>query len=155
MRVAVAHLRDTMDKTRLLIIEEHMAVRQALEVRLRSSARLDLVAPACNLHDGRRQVEEARPDVVLLGFTGNATEELFSLAQDIRDMVRMGVMVIVLASFADDVEREIVLQAGAMRYLLKDINTPQLIAEIEAANPRQRRPHYGSGFSSLTAHSAF
>jgi DNA-binding NarL/FixJ family response regulator len=40
--------------------------------------------------------------------------------------------IIVLAPYADAVERELLLNAGAKRYLLKHINSDQLIQEIEA-----------------------
>ncbi|MCA9969884.1 MAG: hypothetical protein KC425_06700 [Anaerolineales bacterium] len=129
-------------------------MRRALENRLRSSARIDLVAPACNLAEGRRQATLSKPDVVLLGCMGNFVDELVTLAQDIRELVKLGVMVIVLVSYSDDIEREIALHAGATRYLLKDINTPQLIAEIEAANPRLHRHACNGDYSSLSAHSA-
>jgi DNA-binding NarL/FixJ family response regulator len=41
--------------------------------------------------------------------------------------------IVVLTSYLDADEQEEALQAGAARYLLKDIDTPQLAREIEAA----------------------
>jgi DNA-binding NarL/FixJ family response regulator len=40
--------------------------------------------------------------------------------------------IIVLTSYSDSDERESALQAGARRYLLKNIDTARLLIEIEA-----------------------
>ncbi|MEZ4644605.1 MAG: response regulator [Chloroflexota bacterium] len=131
-----------MKKIRLLIIEEHAAVRWALEIRLRSSARIELVTATEDLSAGCQAVRQSHPDVVLLGCKGSRNEKLFQLAGAVRDMVEQQTAVIALASYADEIEREMLLQAGASRYLLKDINSPQLINEIELAAQRnysQRR----------------
>jgi CheY-like chemotaxis protein len=44
-----------------------------------------------------------------------------------------------LTSYIDDLAREMVLQAGASDYRLKNINTPELLAEIEMLADAQRR----------------
>ena len=48
-----------------------------------------------------------------------------------KGLARWGVAVIILASYVDDFERALLLQAGARRYLVKDINSAELIAAIE------------------------
>jgi DNA-binding NarL/FixJ family response regulator len=125
-----------MSPIRLLIIEEHVAVRDALQVRLQSSSNLEVVAAYGSILDWEGHSEhtllETAVDVVLLGLKSSGQYPLRTTIRDIKNFKRMGTAVIVLASFADDIERELVLQAGAHRYLLKDINSSQLIAEIEA-----------------------
>jgi DNA-binding NarL/FixJ family response regulator len=125
-------------KSRLLIIEEHKAVRQALETRLRSSPFIEVVgtmttadALSC-LSDGRLNGHKPYLDIVLLSVKRGNDRQLDLTLELVKRLVRWGAAVIVLASYADEVERELLLQAGASRYLLKDVNTPQLIAEIEA-----------------------
>lgn len=127
-----------MSKIRLLVIEEHAAVRQALEIRLRTSKRVELLGACGDLLDGRRLVRLLRPDVVLLGCAGSHQTQLFRLVEAVSEMTNLGTLVLVLTSYADDVERELLLQAGATRYLLKDINTPQLINEVDQCVQRQR-----------------
>lgn len=127
----------TMSEIRLVIIEEHVAVRDALKVRLGSSTNLEVVAA----HDSTaawkacRQERGNKADVVLWGLKGAGQRPLTAIIRDVKEFNRQGMAVIVLASLADDVEKELILQAGAKRYLLKNINSNQLIAEIEALVP--------------------
>ena len=129
-----------MNKIRLIIIEEHAAVRHALWVRLQSSSNLEVVAAYPSIADWKAQqrissAEATTADVVLLGLKSQRPRLLNAIIKEIK---QLGTAVIVLASFADDIERELILEAGAKRYLLKDINSIQLIAEIEtlaAAHP--------------------
>lgn len=125
-----------MKKIRLLIIEEHTAVRRALEIRLRSSARIELLATTADLLEGQQAAQQTHPDVILLGCKGSRNEELFRLVDAVQNMVTEQTAVLALASYADEIEREMLLQAGVTRYLLKDINTPQLINEIESVAQR-------------------
>ncbi|MCP4423040.1 MAG: response regulator transcription factor [Chloroflexi bacterium] len=127
-----------MNDIRLLIIEEHTAVRDALQVRLQSSSNLDVIAAHKRVTDWDAQrplllsPDKANADVVLLGLKSSGYRPLSATINDIRSFERCGTAVIVLASVADDIERELVFQAGAQSYLLKDINSTQLIAEIKA-----------------------
>ena len=127
-----------MNKIRLLIIEEHTAVRHALQVRLQSSSNLEVLAsyPCVADWDSQRlttnDVGDSMIDVVLLGLKSSGYRPLSSTIRDIETLKKAVLAMIVLASFADEIERELILQAGAQRYLLKDINSIQLISEIES-----------------------
>ena len=131
-----------MNRIRLLIIEEHVAVRNALCVRLQSSSNLEVIAAHQSIADWKAQQRlspaGAAADVVLLGLKSRRQRPLNAIIKEVKEFKQSGTAVIVLASFADDIERELILEAGAQRYLLKDINSIQLIAEIEtlaAAQP--------------------
>lgn len=118
-------------KIRLFIIDEHTAVCQALMTRLRSSPLVEVVGSASQLPPIFYIAPNYRPNVVLLGLTRRDTREPERVEGMVRQMVQWGIAVVVLTSYADDTERERLLRAGARRYLLKDINTPPLISEIE------------------------
>lgn len=122
-----------MDKIRLLIIDEHKAVRNALQMRLETSPNLEVIAAYRSTAEWA--VHQNEIDVVLLGLKSGGRRPLTSIIQDIEKFHQAGTAVIILASLADDVEKELILQAGAQCYLLKDINSKQLIAEIEALVP--------------------
>ncbi|MCA9934358.1 MAG: response regulator transcription factor [Ardenticatenaceae bacterium] len=124
----------------LLIIEEHMAVRNALETRLRSAQTISTVTAVNALDVGLDYVQTQMPGVVLLGCKGNLNEELVKLTDVVRQMVKANTAVIIFAPYANEIEREALLQAGASRYLLKNINTPQLINEIETAVNKKKWP---------------
>jgi len=119
-----------MNKIRLLIVDEHVAVRTALEMRLRSSEEIEVVAAAHNLREGQERSEIHSPDIVLFGLKSSGKLALEQAVECIKEMAARGIMVVVLASYADDWQREQLLQAGAHKYLLKEINTCQLIHEI-------------------------
>jgi DNA-binding NarL/FixJ family response regulator len=127
-----------MKEIRLIIIEEHPAVRDALHTRLGSLPHLEVVAAyQCTsdwvAQDARKDAIEA--DVVLLGLKSGRKRPLTDIVRDIKEFNQAGLAVVVLASLADDVEKELILQAGARRYLLKNINSNELISEIEALAP--------------------
>jgi DNA-binding NarL/FixJ family response regulator len=126
-----------MNEIRLIIIEEHRAVRDALKVRLGTSSNLEVVAAYRNVADWKacQQEKEDKADVVLLGLKSDRQRPLTTIIHNVKEFNGSGMAVVVLASLADDVEKELVLQAGARRYLLKDINSHQLIAEIQALAP--------------------
>ena len=135
--LAIVKMHLVMDKIRLLIIEEHLAVRKALQTRLQSSTNLEVVAAHQYVADWQPPQNESVPankiaDVVLLGLKSSGQRHFNLAIQEIQKFRQLGIAVIVLVSFANDVERDSILRAGAQRYLLKDINSIQLIAEIEA-----------------------
>jgi DNA-binding NarL/FixJ family response regulator len=126
-------------KIRLLIIEEHKAVRQALETRLRSSPSIEVMAALHQAAAGDLNGHPALPDVALVSIRRGGDRHLFKVLELVSYLAHKGTGVIVLAPFADDIERELLLHAGASRYLLKDVNTPQLIAEIELVHAERAK----------------
>lgn len=130
-----------MEKIRVQIIDEHPAVCQALAARLSTVSSIEVVGAQSAFVDGLESLPSARPDVVLLELKWKGDEEAESLNAIARLLARSSVAVIVLTSFVDEGERNRVLQAGARRYLLKDIDTGRLIDEIEAVagEPRTLR----------------
>ncbi|MEW5986355.1 MAG: response regulator transcription factor [Chloroflexota bacterium] len=121
-----------MKKIRLLIVDEHPAVCQALAARLQSTPHLEVVGAANTLREGLRDAQTLRPDVILLELKGQNAHRLDPAGDLSGHLVDGRTGLIVLTSYADDLEREAAIRAGAQRYLLKDIDSPRLIAEIEA-----------------------
>lgn len=132
-----------MEKIRVQIIDEHPAVCQALAARLSTVSSIEVVGAQSAFVDGLESMGAARPDVVLLELKWKADEDAEPLASIARLLACSPAAVIVLTSFVDEAERVRVLQAGARRYLLKDIDTGRLIDEIAAvaseAAPRALR----------------
>jgi two-component system, NarL family, response regulator DevR len=120
-----------MEKIRVLIIDEHPAVCEALAARLGSVASIEVVGAQSVFQEGLDTLGTTRPDVVLLELKWKSEGVAEPLAAIARLLAGNSAEVIVLTSFVDEAERNRVLQAGARRYLLKDIDTRRLIAEIE------------------------
>lgn len=128
-----------MDKVRLLIIDEHEAVRQALATRLSSTPTIDVVAVTQDIETSQNSFN-GLSDVALLGLRSSSDVDLDVTIGIVERLTEWGTAVIILTSYADDIEREMVLHAGAYRYLLKDINSPQLISEIIEVAHEQAKP---------------
>lgn len=116
----------------VLIIDDHLAVRQALAQRLSSVPSIQLLATAATIAEGLQKIGSLRPVIVILE-TKSQNEIGPVHLNTILDLIAdPHIAVIVHTTYFDEIERAIALQAGACRYLLKDINSAQLIAEIEA-----------------------
>ena len=126
-----------MNKIRVLIIDEHPVVCQALALRLDAVPCISVVGSICEFNAGLSDATNLQPDVILLelktrpdrrsrGSSLNPVKAISSLLSSSHSGV------IVLTSYLDESERDEALEAGAKRYLLKDIDTSRLIAEIEA-----------------------
>jgi DNA-binding NarL/FixJ family response regulator len=121
-----------MKKIRLFIIDEHPAVCQALVIRLNAVSSVEVVGSACTYADGLTGVRTVEPDVILLELKGKSDSGLETLDAVSRLLARGPSGVIVLTSYLDETERRRALEAGAHRYLLKNIDTQRLVTEIEA-----------------------
>jgi len=140
---------DDAPKIKTLIVEKHAAVRRALSDRLAVTPQLEIIAsvedpdaalPYLMGQNGHEACSDA-PIVVLFGLQNGvgSDEQLFKTIDFVRQMVNLSATVIVLAPFADEVERLLLQQAGVKCYLLKYIDSTRLIREIEAAATRGPR----------------
>ena len=72
----------------------------------------------------------------MFGLQNGSDEELFKTLENVRALTQYSAAVIILAPFADEVERTLMQQAGVSSYLLKYIDSRRLIQEIESASHR-------------------
>jgi acetoin utilization protein AcuB len=120
-----------MNPIRLLVVDEHPAVSLALSTRLGSTPGIEVVGTAPTFAEGVQAARALHPDVVLLELKGKShqPERVTEIAHALNGS---GGGIIVLTSYADEYERELAFQTGVRRYLLKNIDSARLIAEIEA-----------------------
>lgn len=117
---------------KVLIVDEHLAVRQALAARLRAFSHIEVVATAQDFREGLECARTTRPDVILLELKGASSLQPDPVGELKGALADHRAGIIVLTSYADDDEREAALSAGACRYLLKHIDSTRLLNEIEA-----------------------
>lgn len=117
--------------TSVLIIDDHDKVREALEARL-EAANIEVVSCTGCWKTGLRASKELEPDVVLLE-TKRADGEGMKALHRLTERCPC-TSIIVLTSYQDDAEKAEALRTGATQYLLKDIDSPQLVHKIKAAN---------------------
>lgn len=131
-------------KIRIVIVERHAAVRRALRKRLNATSHLDVIATVQEPAEALPFLDPSQPwrgcgepaDVVLFGLQNGSDEELFKTLENVRKLTQYSAAVIILAPFADEVERSLMQQAGVSSYLLKYIDSYRLIEEIESASRR-------------------
>jgi DNA-binding NarL/FixJ family response regulator len=119
------------DPIRLLIVDDHPEVREALRTRLGRLPGVLVVGDGSGTEDDLRQVRTLRPDAVIIDSKradGRGLEIIDGIVQS-----RLGTHVIVLTSYPGEWERWAVQRAGAERYLLKDIGSEELLDQIRAA----------------------
>ncbi len=115
-------------KTRVMLVDDHAIVRQGIRMVLESEADIQVVAEADTM---RRAVDAAvrtHPDVILMDvrlFEGNGIEA----TRDIRARVPQ-TKVIIVTSFDDDEALFASIMAGASGYLLKRVDSAQLVRAI-------------------------
>jgi two-component system response regulator DevR len=119
------------ERIRVFVIDDHTNVRQALKTQLSAAPDVQVVGEAGDAEDAINQIRKHPAEVALVESKradGRGLELISWLAQS--QHVRL---VLVLTSYPSEWERWAAHRAGAARYLLKDIGSPQLIAQIRRA----------------------
>jgi DNA-binding NarL/FixJ family response regulator len=115
---------------RILLVDDHAVVREGLRALFDGIDGMQVVAEAGRGEEALLLAQDARPDVAMvdLKMPGIAPTELIRRLQ----LLVPGCNIIVFTSFADDDLLRDVLQAGAIGYLLKDAQGPELVAAVRA-----------------------
>jgi DNA-binding NarL/FixJ family response regulator len=119
-----------MSKMRIVLVDDHEVVRLGLKVLLEQSDHFEVVGEANNAKEAVEIAGKFRPDIVLMdirlpGASGiEACEEITQLYPEVR--------VVMLTSYAEDEMLFSTIRAGASGYLLKQINSDDLIRSLES-----------------------
>ena len=121
--------RKELSEARLYIIDEHVKVRSALAERLDQAANLLVVGHAGDVEEVMQDVGEKKPDIVLLEVKRKDGMGL----EILRSIVSMDCSprLAVLTSYPTKWEEDAALRAGAICYMMKDIDSEELIRMIE------------------------
>lgn len=116
---------------RLLLVDDHAVVRQGLKMFLRGESDIVIIGEAANGIQAVQMVRELKPDVVLMdilmpGMGG--VEATTLIRKEFPDTE-----VIALTSVLEDRSVVGAIRAGAIGYLLKDTDGPELLRAIRAA----------------------
>ena len=128
-----------MRRLRVLIVDDHAVLRQALRMRLDSHDELAVVGDVSNGREAARAAEELGPDVVLMdlimpGLNGlDATRQIRKRCPNTR--------VLILSGYEDEEQIVEALRAGASGYLIKESEIGELMLAIQAV---ARGNHYFS-----------
>lgn len=115
-----------------MVVDDHEVVRLGLRTLLADEEDLEVVAEASSADQAMTQVENQRPDVVILdiqlpGRSGiQVCREILTRFEDIK--------VVMLTSHADDAFLDQSIRAGASGYVLKQVGNEELVRAIRAAH---------------------
>ena len=132
--------------TRIVLVDDHAIMRQGLRAVLEREADLHVVGEAGTPTEAVAAVATARPHVVLLDLKLTAGPQTDGLDVCRRlCAVHPGIGVLVLTTFAEDRLVVEAVQAGARGYVVKDVDTTELVRAVRAVS---------RGESAFDAHSA-
>ncbi len=119
------------DKIRVLIADDHSVVRQGLRMFLLVQPDMELVGEAANGREAVRLVETLTPDVVLMDLvmpemTGTEATRAIKAAH-------AAVQVLVLTTFLEDERVKEAIEAGAVGFLLKEVEMDDLARAVRGA----------------------
>ncbi len=125
------------DSITIMIVEDHHVVRQGFVALLRMVEGFQIVAEASNGEDAVKMYERHRPDVTLMdlrlpGISG--VETITRIRQKSADAA-----IVVLTTFDGDEDIYRALQAGARGYLLKGMDSDELIDSIRTVHRGKSR----------------
>ena len=121
--------------TRIVLVDDHSIMRQGLRAVLEREDDLRVVGEAGTPADAVAAVAASRPHVVLLDLKLTAGPQTDGL-----DVCRRlcaahpGIGVLVLTTFAEDRLVVEAVQAGARGYVVKDVDTTELVRAIRAVS---------------------
>lgn len=121
-------MKKTLRRTRILIVDDHPAVREALAARIGRHADLEVCGEAVDIADALSLVRDAKPDVAVIDIslkTGNGID-LIKRILDRTDAVR----ILVWSTHSESLYAERVLRAGGLGYIQKDQATDKIIEAI-------------------------
>jgi len=121
-----------MKKIRVMLVEDHVLVREGTRELLDREEDLEVVAEAGDGEEAVRLAALHRPDVVVMDMAMprlNGIEATRRIKAD-----NPGTAVLVLTAYDDDQYIFAFLEAGAAGYLLKDVSAQDLIRAIRAVH---------------------
>jgi DNA-binding NarL/FixJ family response regulator len=118
----------TKPRARVLIVDDHPAVREALALRIGRQPDLEVCGEAADTSEALRLIADAEPDVAVVDITlktGNGID----LIKRIKDR-NSDVRILVWSMHSESLYAERALRAGALGYVNKDQATDRIVEAI-------------------------
>jgi DNA-binding NarL/FixJ family response regulator len=115
---------------RILSVDDHPLIRQGIAGLVAAQADMNLIAEAANGREAIQQFHRHRPDITLMDLQMpemNGLDAIIAIRGEFPEA-----RIIVLTTYAGDVQALRALKAGARAYLLKDSLHKELLATIRA-----------------------
>ncbi len=121
----------TADPVRTMLVDDHAILRQGLRSLLERDGSIRIVGEADSLDAAIREVQLTEPDVVVVDLklaVGTEYEGLTFIAEVTRRWPKIAALV--LTTFLDDDLVVRAVKAGARGYVVKDVDTTELVQAI-------------------------
>jgi DNA-binding NarL/FixJ family response regulator len=118
------------NKTRILLVDDHPLVRQALRDTLEKEPDLEVVAEAGDGREAIELTERHRPDILIMDINMPVLSGVEATRQI--KATHTGVAILILTVHNDIETIFSILQAGASGYLLKSVFGPEVIHTVRA-----------------------
>ncbi|MFZ2174408.1 MAG: response regulator transcription factor [Rhodococcus sp. (in: high G+C Gram-positive bacteria)] len=120
---------------RIVLVDDHAILRQGLRSVLEREPDLEVVGEASSSREALAVVEQAAPDVVLVDLKLSAASDYEGLALCAQLSSADGELgLLVLTTFLDEQLVVRAVQAGARGYVVKDVDTTELVRAIRAVS---------------------
>jgi DNA-binding NarL/FixJ family response regulator len=126
--MAKSKLRSSQPAARVVIVDDHPAIREALAIRIAGEADLEVCGEAADLTEAIRVVAATHPDIAVIDLalkSGSGLDLIKRLKEKHEDL-----LMIVWSMYGEDLYAERVLRAGARGYINKEHATSQIIEAI-------------------------
>jgi NarL family two-component system response regulator LiaR len=120
---------------RVMVVDDHAVVRSGLNAFLSSYDDLQMAGTAKSGEEAVQLCEELKPDVVLMDLIMPGMDGV-AATKAIRKLLPK-TQVIILTSFKEDTMIQKAIQAGAIGYLLKDVQADEIAEAIRLVNAGQ------------------
>lgn len=117
------------ERAKILIVDDHPAVREALALRIGRQANLEVCGEAAEINEAMKFITKSPPDLAIIDISlknGNGLD-LIKRIKDRFNSVRM----LVWSMHSESLYAERALRAGALGYINKDQATDKIIDAIQ------------------------
>ena len=122
---------------RILTVDDHLLLREGIAAVLEAQSDMVLVGEASNGREAIDRFRQLRPDVTLMDLRMPDMNGIDAITAIRREFPNA--RIIVLSTYAGDVQAAAALRAGASGYLLKNLVRTELLDTIRAIHAGKRR----------------
>lgn len=120
---------------RIVLVDDHAILRQGLRSVLERESDLEIVGEASSLAESLAVVDKVGPDIVLMDLKLSASSDYEGLTLCGQlSSAHPGLGLLVLTTFLDDQLVVRAVHAGARGYVVKDVDTTELVRAIRAVS---------------------
>ena len=116
------------NRTRVVIVDDHQTVREALALRIGRESDLKVCGEAADINEALRLIADTEPEVAVVGISLTTPNgiDLIKRIKSHNDHVR----ILVWSMHSESVYAERALRAGALGYINKDQETDRIVEAI-------------------------